>query len=225
MKERRLVGLFPEVNPSRTVRGSCFAEQPKHAWPCVLIHARSFSSTPGVCSEHAIYFRAGTGGRRAVDVHTIEGNEHLKPRNKEMSSAENVTSLWENVKSFLDQDMSIQLPGGEVVYGVKFGSFHLPLDGWKVVLLAVGAVFFIYLLTTKSSTYKAGKTAPVSSESARSTRSATSSPASSPAPKRQASRESKTKSAPKSQSPEKPRAASPSPQPARRSTRGKTPKK
>lgn len=48
MKERRLVGLFPEVNPSRTVRGSCFAEQPKHAWPCVLI-------PPGVSHPHLEY--------------------------------------------------------------------------------------------------------------------------------------------------------------------------
>ena len=138
-----------------------------------------------------------------------------------MSSA---VSVWVTIKAFLDQDMSIHLNGSKI-YGVNFGSFDLQLNGLKVVLLAVGAVFFIYLLTTKSSTYKAGKTVPVSSESARSTRSAASSPASSPAPKRQPSREPRTKSAPKSKSPEKSRAASPSPQPARRSARGKTPKK
>ena len=130
-------------------------------------------------------------------------------------------SIQESIKAFLDKDFSINLAGGKL-YGINFGPFNLELNGLKVLILLVGAIFFIYLFTTKSSSYKAGKTVPVSSENTRSTSRA----ASSPAPRRQPSKDSKAKSAPKSKSPEKPRAASPSPQPtARRSARGKTPKK
>jgi len=134
-------------------------------------------------------------------------------------------SIQDSIKAFLDKDFSINLVGRKL-YGINFGPFNLELNGLKVLILLVGAIFFIYLFTTKSSTYQAGKTVPVSSENTRSTSRATSSPASSPAPRRQPSKDSKAKSAPKSKTPEKPRAASPSPQPtARRSARGKTPKK